>query len=108
MIEVKNLKKSFKEINAVNDLSFEIKKGEVVGFLGPNGAGKTTTMRLITGFIFPDSGSVTIDWISVGKDPIGAQNLIGYLPENNPLYKDMLVSELLYKLTMINSLKKAE
>ena len=108
MIEVKNLKKSFKEINAVNDLSFEIKKGEVVGFLGPNGAGKTTTMRLITGFIFPDSGSVTIDGISVVKDPIGAQKLIGYLPENNPLYKDMLVSELLYKLTMINSLKKAE
>lgn len=95
MIKVKSLTKSFGKIKAVDNLSFEVKKGEVVGFLGPNGAGKTTTMRLITGFLSPDDGSISIEGVPVGEQTIEVQKYIGYLPENNPLYKDMLVSELL-------------
>lgn len=95
MIEVSNLYKSFGSTLAVNDLSFTIKPGEIVGLLGPNGAGKTTTMRMLTGFISPDKGSILIDKISVLDNPLQIQQKIGYLPENNPLYKDMLVSELL-------------
>lgn len=95
MIKVENLTKSFGHIKAVDNLSFEIKKGEVVGFLGPNGAGKTTTMRLITGFYSPDEGNITVAGIPVGERTTETQEYIGYLPENNPLYKEMLVSELL-------------
>ena len=95
MVRVEHLTKSFGNIKAVNDLSFEVQKGEVVGFLGPNGAGKTTTMRLITGFYAPDGGNITIANIPVGEQTTEAQKYIGYMPENNPLYKDMLVSELL-------------
>lgn len=95
MIKVEGVSKSFGAINAVDNLSFEIKEGEIVGFLGPNGAGKTTTMRIITGFLSPDSGSVSIAGIPVGERVTEAQRHIGYLPENNPLYKDMLVSEIL-------------
>lgn len=95
MIKIDHLTKSFGSVKAVDNLSLEIKKGEIVGFLGPNGAGKTTTMRLLTGFLFPDEGTVSIDDIPVGERAIDAQKLIGYLPENNPIYKDMLVSEFL-------------
>lgn len=95
MIKIDHLTKSFGPVKAVDNLSFEIKQGDIVGFLGPNGAGKTTTMRLITGFLSPDEGSVSINDIPVGERTIEAQRLIGYLPENNPLYKDMLVSEFL-------------
>jgi len=95
MITIKDLEKSFGETKAVNGLSFEVRPGEIVGLLGPNGAGKTTTMRLMTGFLSPDRGSVVIDGIDVAKDPVAAQRRIGYLPENNPLYRDMLVAELL-------------
>lgn len=95
MVTVQNVSKSFGEVKAVDDLSFSVKKGEIVGFLGPNGAGKTTTMRLLTGFLTPDSGTITIGDTSVMTNPILAQKQIGYLPENNPLYNDMLVSELL-------------
>lgn len=95
MIKINHLTKSFGPVKAVDNLSFEIKQGDIVGFLGPNGAGKTTTMRLITGFISPDEGSVSINDIPVSERTIEAQRLIGYLPENNPLYKDMLVSEFL-------------
>ncbi len=95
MIKVDHLTKSFGSVRAISDLSFEIRKGDIVGFLGPNGAGKTTTLRLITGFLSPDKGSVTIDDIPVADRAFEAQKLIGYLPENNPLYKDMLVSEFL-------------
>lgn len=94
MITVKNLYKAFGDIVAVDDLSFKVKKGEIVGFLGPNGAGKTTTMRLLTGYLSPDSGSVDIDGSDIQTDLESAQQKIGYLPENNPLYKNMLVSEM--------------
>jgi ABC-2 type transport system ATP-binding protein len=95
MIKVKELSKKFNDAYAVKDLSFEIEKGNVVGLLGPNGAGKTTTMRLMTGYLLPDSGEVTIDDISVITHPQEAQKQIGYMPESNPLYGDMLVSEAL-------------
>lgn len=95
MIKVQELSKKFNDVFAVKDLSFEIEKGKVVGLLGPNGAGKTTTMRLMTGYFLPDSGDVIIDDVSVITHPQEAQKQIGYMPEANPLYGDMLVSEAL-------------
>lgn len=95
MVKVENLTKSFGFVKAVDNLSFEIQQGEVIGFLGPNGAGKTTTMRMITGYLSPDSGMVYIADVPVGENTINVQRRIGYLPENNPLYNDMLIAELL-------------
>ena len=91
MIEVENLTKQFGTKIAVDDLSFTVKKGEVLGFLGPNGAGKSTTMRMITGFIPPTSGDAKVCGISVIDDPKNAKTRIGYLPESAPLYHDMTV-----------------
>ena len=91
MIKVKNLKKAFGPKVAVNGVSFTVEKGEVLGFLGPNGAGKSTTMRMITGFIPPTDGEVTIGGHSIVDAPIEAKRLIGYLPENAPSYADMTV-----------------
>src|SRR5436190_8064181 len=91
MIEVKNLSKAFGVKLAVDDISFSVERGEVLGFLGPNGAGKSTTMRMITGFIPPTSGSVSVGGFDVGEQPIRAKRLIGYLPENAPAYTDMTV-----------------
>lgn len=95
MIKVENLTKYFGATKAVDDVSFEIRKGEILGFLGPNGAGKTTTMRIIAGFFAPDKGKVTIDGVPVDQENNEIQKKIGYLPENNPLYKEMLVAEFL-------------
>jgi len=92
MIEVENLTKQFGSKRAVDDLSFTVKKGEVLGFLGPNGAGKSTTMRMITGFIPPSSGDAKVCGISVIDDPAHAKTKIGYLPESAPLYHDMTVT----------------
>lgn len=92
MIEVENLTKKFGSKTAVDDLSFSVKKGEVLGFLGPNGAGKSTTMRMVTGFIPPTSGSIRVCGVSVVQDPMGAKRHIGYLPESAPLYNDMTVT----------------
>jgi ABC-2 type transport system ATP-binding protein len=91
MIEVKNLKKTFGAITAVDGVSFTVKMGEVLGFLGPNGAGKSTTMRMITGFIPPSAGEVSVGGFNMVDDPIPAKRLIGYLPENAPSYADMTV-----------------
>jgi len=95
MIKVSKLYKSFNQTPALLGLSFQVKTGEIVGFLGPNGAGKTTTMRLLTGFMSPDSGKITINGHDLSSHRQAAQSLIGYLPENNPLYPDMLVSEMI-------------
>ncbi len=95
MIALENVSKSFGPTVAVDDVSFTVDQGEVVGFLGPNGAGKSTTMRLITNYLEPESGAVLIDGKDVREDPVAARRRIGYLPENNPLYTDMLVSEYL-------------
>lgn len=91
MLKVKNLSKRFGQITAVNNISFNVKIGEVVGFLGPNGAGKTTTMRLITGFLTPNNGKITIKKLL----PQQARHLIGYLPEDNPLYSQFTPLEYL-------------
>jgi ABC-2 type transport system ATP-binding protein len=95
MIAVKNLTKRYGEVAAVDDISFQISKGEVVGFLGPNGAGKSTTMKMITGYLGADAGEIFIDGRPLGEDPTLAKSKIGYLPENNPLYEDMCVVDYL-------------
>ena len=91
MIEVENLTKQFGSKLAVDDLTFTVKKGEVLGFLGPNGAGKSTTMRMITGFLPPTSGDAKVCGISVIDNPKQAKTKVGYLPESAPLYLDMTV-----------------
>jgi ABC-2 type transport system ATP-binding protein len=91
MIEVTNLTKQFGHKKAVDDLSFKVEKGEVLGFLGPNGAGKSTTMRVVTGFLPPTSGEVNICGISMVEQPEEAKKKIGYLPESAPLYDGMSV-----------------
>lgn len=91
MIKVRELTKHFGAKRAVDGISFEIGRGEVLGFLGPNGAGKSTTMRMITGFVTPTSGAVTIGGFDMLENPIPAKKLIGYLPENAPAYTDMTV-----------------
>jgi ABC-2 type transport system ATP-binding protein len=91
MIKVQNLTKHFGTKRAVDGISFTVECGEVLGFLGPNGAGKSTTMRMITGFIPPTNGSITVGGFNMVDDPIPAKRLIGYLPENAPAYTDMTV-----------------
>ena len=91
MIKVENLVKSFGAKRAVDDISFSVGRGEVLGFLGPNGAGKSTTMRIITGFYPPSSGRVTVGGFDIVENPIAAKRLIGYLPENAPGYAEMTV-----------------
>src|SRR5262249_49025597 len=91
MIKVENLTKAFGPKLAVNGISFTVERGEVLGFLGPNGAGKSTTMRMITGFIPPSEGTVTVGGFDIVENPIPARKLIGYLPENAPAYTDMTV-----------------
>ena len=89
MIKVNNLTKRFKGLLAVDDLTFRVSKGEVLGFLGPNGAGKSTTMKILTGFLAADHGCVSIGGHDLGEDPVQVKRLIGYLPEGAPLYGDM-------------------
>jgi len=91
VIKVENLSKAFGPKLAVNDISFHVERGEVLGFLGPNGAGKSTTMRMVTGFIPPTAGRITVGGHDVVEAPIEAKRLIGYLPENAPGYADMTV-----------------
>ena len=95
MLKVENLKKRFGDFEAVKGISFNVAKGEVLGFLGPNGAGKSTTMRMITGFIPPTSGTAVICGHDILKDPIGAKSALGYLPEAAPSYRAMTVEDFL-------------
>jgi ABC-2 type transport system ATP-binding protein len=104
-IEVTNLSKFYGEQAAVNDITFSIKKGEIVGFLGPNGAGKSTTMKMITGFIPASEGTIKVCGKEVSVDAIETRKHIGYLPENNPLYLDMYVKEYLEFVGKIYKLK---
>ncbi len=94
-ITIKGLTKVYGEQKAVNNISIHINKGEIVGFLGPNGAGKSTTMKIITGYLSPDEGTVEVAGIQVATNPIATKKKIGYLPEANPLYYDMYVREYL-------------
>jgi ABC-2 type transport system ATP-binding protein len=91
MIKVENLTKTFGAKRAVDGVSFSVERGEVLGFLGPNGAGKSTTMRMLTGFLPPTSGTVTVGGFDMGEHPIPAKKLLGYLPESAPAYTDMTV-----------------
>jgi ABC-2 type transport system ATP-binding protein len=102
-VEVKNLVKVYGEQRAVDNISFKAKQGEVLGFLGPNGAGKSTTMKIITGFIPQSEGSTTVCGFNTAASPLEVQKRIGYLPERNPLYKDMYVKEY---LTFVANLHK--
>jgi gliding motility-associated transport system ATP-binding protein len=95
MIEVKSLTKQFGPKVAVDDVSFSVEKGQVLGFLGPNGAGKSTTMRMITGYLPPSAGTVVIHGVDIVANPIEAKKKVGYLPENAPLYSDMTVEAFL-------------
>ena len=103
-IEVKNLLKVYGEQKAVNNISFCVDKGEIVGFLGPNGAGKSTTMKIITGYIHPDGGNAFICNENVAEHPQETKKKIGYLPESNPLYYDMYVREYLGFISEVHSI----
>src|SRR5512147_2676316 len=94
-IEVSHLTKTYGSLTAVNDLSFTVKRGEIVGLLGPNGAGKSTTMRILTGYLPANSGMVRICGVPVASHPETTKRQVGYMPENNPLPEDMRVSEYL-------------
>ncbi|MDP2690836.1 MAG: ATP-binding cassette domain-containing protein [bacterium] len=108
MITVDHLTKLYDDFVAVDDISFEIKKGEIVGLLGPNGAGKTTTMRILTGFLPASSGQVTINSHDVFEDPIRVKASIGYLPESAPLYQDMKVEEYLEFIADLRGLNRSQ
>ncbi|MBQ6529482.1 MAG: ATP-binding cassette domain-containing protein [Clostridia bacterium] len=105
MITVTNLTKKYGSKTALNNVSFDVKKGEVLGFLGPNGAGKSTAMNIITGYISSTDGAVTVDGIDIAENPIEAKKRIGYLPELPPLYQDMTVWEY---LSFVYDLKSAK
>jgi len=106
MIKVDNLVKTFGPKRAVDGVSFSVERGEVLGFLGPNGAGKSTSMRMITGFIPPTEGKVTVGGFDIVENPLPAKRLIGYLPENAPAYADMTVHGFLNFTAELRGLKK--
>ena len=95
MLEVQGICRSFGPVLALEDVSFQVRRGEVVGFLGPNGAGKTTTLRIVTGYLPPDAGRVIVDGWDVGTDPLEARRRMGYMPESVPLHGEMRVDEYL-------------
>ncbi|MEJ6613209.1 MAG: gliding motility-associated ABC transporter ATP-binding subunit GldA [Saprospiraceae bacterium] len=105
---VSNLTKTFGDQRAVDDLSFEVKPGEILGFLGPNGAGKSTTMKMITTYLQPTSGTATVCGHDVIKDQMDVRRHIGYLPEHNPLYKDMYIKEYLQFVARIHKVDNAK
>ncbi|MEP3386885.1 MAG: gliding motility-associated ABC transporter ATP-binding subunit GldA [Reichenbachiella sp.] len=107
-IQVQNLTKIYGQQKAVNGISFEARKGEILGFLGPNGAGKSTTMKIATGYLGASDGQVLIGGIDVSVDPLGAKQITGYLPEHNPLYLDMYIHEFLVFSAKVNKMKSGE
>ena len=102
MIEVSHVSRNFGDFRAVNDVSFSIPTGQIVGLLGPNGAGKTTTMRMITGFLAPSAGTIKIDGTDVSENPVAAKQKIGYMPESAPLYGEMIVADYLKYIAEIH------
>lgn len=108
MIEIKNLTKKFGENTILDDISFKVNKGEILGFLGPNGAGKSTTMKIITSFWAPSEGTVLVDNIDVTENSLATRKKIGYLPETVPLYDEMRVNEYLKFIGEMRGLKKEE
>jgi ABC-2 type transport system ATP-binding protein len=108
MIEARNLTKTYGSVQALKGATFEVRRGEVLGFIGPNGAGKTTTMKILTCFIAPTSGTAKVNGCDVWEDPIGVRRAIGYLPESTPLYAEMLVIEYLEFMAKMRGLKGNE
>ena len=108
LLELHNLTKRFGRLTAVDDMSFAVRRGEVLGFLGPNGSGKTTTMRMVTGFLPPTSGSAEVCGFEVTRNPIEVKRRIGYLPEGAPLYGDMTPQELLAFVARLRGFSGAE
>ena len=108
MIQVESVTKRYGPKTAVSNISFEVERGEIVGFLGPNGAGKTTTMRILTGFLPPTQGTVSVAGFDVGKSPIEVKRRIGYLPESPPLYPEMEVGDYLRFVAAIKQIPKTE
>ncbi len=106
MISVSKLSKWYGEQKAVDEISFEIKPGEITGFLGPNGAGKSTTMKILTGFLPQTNGQAMVCGIDVAKNPLGVKRLTGYLPEHNPLYTEMFVLEYLEFISQLHHITK--
>jgi ABC-2 type transport system ATP-binding protein len=108
MIEIQGLSKQFGPLKAVRDVSFDVHKGEVLGFLGPNGAGKSTTMKMITGFLDPSRGRVRVCGYDVSRDPVAVKSRIGYLPEGAPAYPDMTCRAFLRFVAEIRGFRGSE
>ena len=107
-IEVEGLVRRYGSVTAVDRISFQVQRGEIVGFLGPNAAGKTTTMKVLTGYLAPTEGRAAIDGLDVLDDPIGVRSRIGYLPESAPVYRDMRVCDYLDFVGRVRGLARAE
>ena len=108
MIEVKNVTKKFGNFTAVDNITFTVNDGEVVGFLGPNGAGKSTTMNMITGFTEPTEGTIIIDGYDIQKKPLKAKKCIGYMPEGVPLYSELTVKEFVTYIAELKGMPRNE
>jgi ABC-2 type transport system ATP-binding protein len=108
MIQLRDLTKTYGAVHAVRGLTFQIPKGQVVGFLGPNGAGKSTTMKMLTGYLLPTSGRAMIAGMDVSENPVEIRKYIGYLPENNALYEDMIVLDYLNFVAQMRSIPKSQ
>lgn len=108
MIEIKNVSKKYGNFTAVDDISFEVKDGEILGLLGPNGAGKSTTMNMITGFIEPTNGNIIINDYDISKKPNKAKKQIGYMPENVPLYQELTPREFIKYMAELKLVEKAK
>jgi ABC-2 type transport system ATP-binding protein len=107
-IIVEGIQKKYGSQLAVGGVSFELQRGEIVGFLGPNGAGKSTTLKMITGYVKPDAGTIQVEGLSVGTHSLTVRKKIGYLPESNPLYYDMYVREYLHFIAGVHEMKNPE
>ena len=108
MIEIQGLTKKYGDFTAVDDISFNVNKGEILGFLGPNGAGKTTTMRILTCYLKPTEGTITVKGMDIHDHPLEIKNIMGYLPESAPLYPDMLVYDYLLFVSDVRDLSPSE
>ena len=108
MICVENLTKYYDSFCAVDQISFKMKKGEIMGLLGPNGAGKTTTLKMLTGYFKPTDGSIAVGDYTIGDNPLKIKQMIGYLPETSPFYKDMLVYDYLEYVAKIRGIKPGD
>src|SRR5215471_16317623 len=108
MIRIEGLTKSFGDTQALKGINFEVPRGQVVGFLGPNGAGKTTTMRILAGYLTPTSGKAFVAGRDVVEDSVATRQMIGYLPENNPLYDEMMVLDFLEFVAQIRRVPEGD